>query len=87
MLPGQFEGFEHIEGAGIDADDLLVLFHRKTANEVTDEVRDVFAALAERRQRDRKTFKRLEQIFAEFSFRDLLLQIAVGRRGPSGCRP
>src|ERR1041385_3203104 len=56
--------------------DLLVVL----GDEETDELRDVFLALPERRDRDGEDIETVEQVLPELPLGDLLLQSAVGGR-------
>ena len=54
-------------------------FARGDGEEVTDEIGNVVEPFAQRRQADRHDVEAVEQILAEQTLVDLLLQIAIGR--------
>ena len=70
---------EHRHRLRRDAVDALARAARVPPDEVLDEQRDVLAALAQRRHRDRDDVQPVEQILLELAFADQLPQVAVGR--------
>jgi hypothetical protein len=74
--PGVFE--HHLDGAGVEAGQLFAIALRVAAQEVHGQQRDVFAALAERRQVNLDGIETEEQVLAEASGGNFALQAGVG---------
>jgi hypothetical protein len=52
------DGLQHLQGGRFDATDLAAFLGGETGDEMLDQARDIFLALAQRRHHDRKTLRR-----------------------------
>jgi hypothetical protein len=78
---------EAVQRLGIDTDDRLSVTFRELSDEAFDEIRDVSAAFAQRRQMDREDLQAIVEILPERALLDLLLEVFVGGPRSSGHRP
>ena len=87
MLPGQLYCCSTSMAAG---ETRVIFFSSRAENlrdEVIDQQRDVFAALAQRRQLDVEDIQAVVKVGRNLPFLDQLLQVFVGRGHDSGNRP
>src|SRR5260370_5374384 len=78
-VAGPLRVFELVARFGADRVGPRAHLLRRLADEVTRQLRDIFAPLAQRRHLDRDYAKAEVQVLAEFALRDQDLEVLVGR--------
>src|SRR5439155_14179883 len=78
-VPRPAEHVEDVQRLRAQANARLAEALARFAQEERAEVRNLFAPLAQRRDMNADDAQAVEQIFAERSFRDALLEVGVGR--------